>query len=525
MNIQRFFTPEPQKPELNRPVARPRMPWLIAALACFCPTFLCLYAVPALSLPDQLAITLSARLEALDATLEQAVANQTSPATLIAGAALDDLTGAVPDTALNWSPAPTDAVEVQRLNMRLLMVMLSQAYGAEGNGTVLSAQGEDGRDALVIRKGRVTMAGLRRILQESRLQRAQGAGPLVLEVPLVIWAGAALHLQPGDELHLSRTDGAFVVNFGQLQINGAQIRSVGKPGAKSPGFIPFVTTADGGSAQVQNAWISGLGFGKTLKFSGFSIMHNALRAADTASWVQNTTFENLMTVSVSADWDVVLRGNHFRDMRGASLIISRTGGARVLANLFSGRMPTNAVVLEEGSGRGLVEGNIILGGERAGIMVRNGSTAALVTRNVVWHRDGGGIALVKSDCGRITDNMVFNNAQKGIEVRVSQQSQVQGNTILANHSAGIWISAQPRGAQTTLRGNILINNGSGLAGAQGEHILLDGNDFTRQFPQFLSGDLSTQSVTIADDLQGAAPFVLTSAGSGPVVPDTADCAR
>jgi len=520
MITPRFCTPEPQKPDLNRPVAKPRLHWLFAALAGFG-----LWATPALALPDQLSIALEARLEALDAALATAAANGTPPDTILAVADFADLTGADPVTAAppRFSPAPTDAVQSERLNMRLMLIMLSQAHGAEGNSSVLNAQTEAGADALVIRKGRVTLAQLRRILQDSRLQRAVDDGPLVLKVPLVIWAGASLALQPGEELHLSRADGAFVINFGQLQIDGATVRSVGDRAPRSPGFVPFITTADGGTVQVQDAWISGLGFGKTLKYSGFTILHNALKVQDSASWVRNTTFQDLVTVSISADWEVVVAGNHFRDMRGASLIVSRSRGVRVVSNLFSGKMPTNAIVFENGSARARVEGNIVLGGNRAGIVVRNGSTSALITRNVVWHRDGGGIALSKSDCGRISENLVVNNAQKGIEVRGSRQAEVQGNTILDNHSAGIWVSAQPSGTRTAVRGNILIHNGSGLAGAKGEHILLEGNDFTQQFPQFVSGDLAAHSISIAENLQGALPLVLASAGSGAIDPDLPAC--
>ena len=497
------------------------MQWLLAAIAVFA-----FGAGMAQAVPDQLSAEIVAKLEQLDSGLTAAdPAAPVFPQDAITELGLADLMGPLTPSAdvLDWAEAPTEPLAVERLNMRLMMIMLSQAYGSDGNGTVMSAQTEPGLDALVIRKGRVNLTDLRRILQENRLQRVAEAGPLVLKVPLVIWAGASLNLAPGDVLQLSRPDGAFVVNFGQLQIKGATIEMVGDANVGSPGFIPFVTTADSGTAQVQDARIIGLGFGKTMKFSGFAIMHNALQTADSASFITGTLFRDLVTVSISADWDVTLRGNHFRDSRGPSLIVNRTRGARIVSNLFSGKMPTNAIILEEGSGRGRIEGNIVLGGDYSGIVVRGGSSSATVAHNIVWDREGGGIALSKSECGVIHDNIVIDNGQKGIEVRFSPNAEVRGNTILSNHSAGIWVSDQPKGAQTFVRENVLVANGSGLAGAKGESILLDGNDFTKQFPQFLSGDLTPQSDTIARNLRGLTSFVLSAAGTSAPTPALSNC--
>jgi parallel beta-helix repeat protein len=171
-------------------------------------------------------------------------------------------------------------------------------------------------------------------------------------------------------------------------------------------------------------------------------------------------------------------------------------------------METNAIVIEEGSADATVIGNMVLGGKRNGIVVRNDSTGAVVSQNVVWRRLGGGIAMLHSDCGRIAGNLVMRNGQKGIEVRSSQGVDVSGNAVYANHSAGLWVSAQPPGATTRIRDNRLAENGSGMAAAAGERLLLEGNDFSHQFPQFLSGDLAIQSNEVARNLRGKAPMVL-----------------
>jgi parallel beta-helix repeat protein len=212
---------------------------------------------------------------------------------------------------------------------------------------------------------------------------------------------------------------------------------------------------------------------------------------------------------------VTVTGNRFRDMTGPALLIHRSQRVTVSANLFSGGMETNAIVIEEGSADAAVSGNMVLGGKRNGIVVRNDSTGARVTGNVVWRRLGGGIAVLRSDCGLVSGNLVMRNGQKGIEVRTSHGVTVEANAVYANHSAGVWVSAQPAGATTVIRGNRLAENGAGMAAAAGERLVLEGNDFRYQFPQFVSGDLAALSNDIARNLRGTAPLVLGAASAPP----------
>lgn len=106
----------------------------------------------------------------------------------------------------------------------------------------------------------------------------------------------------------------------------------------------------------------------------------------------------------------------------------------------------------------------------------------------------------------------MDNEQKGIEVRRSNDSMIEDNLVMSNHSAGVWVSAQIKSAQTFVSANILSANGSGIASATGATIILGNNDFTEQFPQFLSGDLTLQSRHIAQNLKGQEQIILTTAG-------------
>jgi parallel beta-helix repeat protein len=182
-------------------------------------------------------------------------------------------------------------------------------------------------------------------------------------------------------------------------------------------------------------------------------------------------------------------------------------------------MPTNAIRIADGSNNAVVAGNIILRGERAGIVVKNNSKAALVANNIIWRRDGGGIQVVKSDCGQVSGNLVFGNTQKGIEMRNSRGSLIDGNLIAANHSAGIWVSAQDAAEQTLIRTNRIAGNGSGLETATAGVLILDGNDFSSQFPRLLKGEWARQTHVIARNLTGQEQIVFST--NGDATPATA----
>lgn len=469
---------------------------LAALIAC------ALFAHPAAARgPDQPSLDPGLRLQGLAAF---AMVDPDRPAAaLIADAGLADLVGFAPTgAAAGWSPLPQTPAELRPQTMRLFMTALAQGYGTEDIALVLGAQPTLDARALVVRSGTARLADLRRALPPAP------QGPLVLTMPLVVMPGAALHLSPGETLLLSRPDGAFLINFGLMQIDGAEIAGTGDRNPRRGLYAPFVATADGGTVQARGARVHSLGFGKTIKFSGFSVLQGTIRPPRQPSWIVESSFAHMRSVVIGLAADVVVSGNRFRDMTGPALLIHRSRRVTVSHNLYSGGMETNAIVIEQGSADARVTGNMVLGGKRNGIVVRSDSTGAVVTQNVVWRRLGGGIAMLHSDCGRIAGNLVMRNGQKGIEVRSSVGVEVADNAVYANHSAGLWVSAQPPGATTRILGNRLAENGSGMAAAAGERLLLEGNDFSRQFPQFLSGDLAIQSNDVARNLRGTSPMVL-----------------
>ena len=458
--------------------------------------------------PDQAALDLMAQLEQLNTLLTTPAMDLQPNAALIEAAALSAYVRSSDfgTSAEDIRPATARQVEMTRFNMRLALTPLAQAFGADDNSVVIAAQTTADGTALVIKSGDASFADLR------AASGATAPGALTLTQPLIIMDGASLTLNATEVVNLSRADGAFVVNFGHLEMRGGTIAVTGEANPLSRIFNPFVTTAGAGTLNIQSGHFIGLGFGDTLKFSGFSVMRSVLQIPDRSSRIENAEFTGIISVSISGDSDLLLRGNRIHDMRGASLILSRTNRARVLFNLFYGVMPTNAIRLENGSAAGLIAGNILLGGERAGVVVRSDSPDATVSHNIVWNRDGGGVVLVTADCARVYENLLIGNQQKGIEVRDSLSTVLRQNTIYSNESAGIWVSDQPDGAETEIIDNIVSFNGAGLAGANTALLLMDGNDFSAQYQQFLSGDLALLTPDVARDMRGLAPFVLASGG-------------
>ena len=138
------------------------------------------------------------------------------------------------------------AVTGRRLDLRLVMTMIAQSYGSDDTFGILAAQtGGAMAKALVLQSGRATLADLRRLFSENDLVGAGGGGgALRLDVPLIIWTGATLDLRPGDKIELNRGTGAFLANFGHLDMDGAEIAGAGEASTISPSFQPFVITAD-----------------------------------------------------------------------------------------------------------------------------------------------------------------------------------------------------------------------------------------------------------------------------------------
>ena len=395
-------------------------------------------------------------------------------------------------------------------DFRVALAPMRQIYGAENDKQIHLAL-KDNPEALRIENGVATLSGLRQHLTHRHLTRDRKSGGSLLQVPLIVGPDATLRLGPEDRLVLNRSKGSFIINFGRLELYGAKVSATETPNRHSDSFVPFITSVGSGSVHAVGAELTGLGYGNTAKFSGFSVMAYPTMRPAGRTVIMDSQFDRLVTLSLVGVTAPELRGNRFYSMRRNSLLVSRSAHVLLAGNLFAGDSPTNAIRVTNGSAGAKLIGNIILEGSRAGFLVASGSDGVVVRDNLIWRRNGGGVKLLSTNCATVSGNLILDDKQKGVEVRSSQNAFVVANDIIGNRNAGVWVSAQGEGEVTYVTDNLLRENGSGLSTAGGGALALSRNDMTNQFPRFLDGDLTHQFREIINDLSGQNPILLSSA--------------
>ena len=425
-----------------------------------------------------------------------------------------------PERALARFFQPEDRAELGWSDIRYALAALNQAYGAKDSYDILQANRRGENLAMTIQSGVATLDQLRARLTHRHLGLDFVTQSEILRTPIIIQPEATLRLGPEDVLQLSRKDGAFILNFGRLEVFGSKISASLGVSRYNDEFVPFIASVGTGTVHVSGAEITGLGFGKTAKFSGFSMISHPTMRPTGRSVIENSRFEDLVTLAVVGQRQVELRDNRLFDMRRNPLLISRSPDALVAGNLFAGPSPTNAIRISNGSDGVQIVDNIILEGSRAGMLISSGSDGVSVRGNLIWKRNGGGVKLQDVDCGRVVQNVILDDRQKGVEVRGSAHTVVSGNRIIGNKGAGVMVAAQLPQNVTYVTGNLLRENGAGLYTASGAGLGLLGNDMSNQLPRLLDGDITQQFRAIVTDLRGEIPIVLSGSGARPMVETT-----
>ena len=471
----------------------------------------CLLATVSQAAPDWELFELRSQLSALsDSLREDSQLREKRVPELVGSLDIPELDGLnVPPAA---QPGLATAVEMGWIDKRHALSAMSQIYGGQDNRDVMDAGRAGDTEALEIRSGVATLALLRQRLTVRHLGRDLETQADILRVPIVIDRNATLRLGQDEILLLGQREGAFIVNFGRLEVVGGEISADRGHDETFEDFSPFIATVGSGTVHLSGGTFRRLGFGYTAKFAGFSVLAHPTMLPDARNRIENSRFDDLVTVALVGVRRVEVRGNRFYDMRRNPLLVSRSPEAVVEANLFSGNSPTNAIRVANGSVNSRLVQNIVLEGARAGLLVSSGSHNVTVARNLIWRRNGGGVKLFNVDCGLVEMNLILDDKQKGIEVRSSTNALLSDNRIIGNHNAGVWVSANAPDTQTYVLGNLLRENGSGISAASGGSIALEGNDLSNQFPRFLDGDITHQFRAVIDDLHGANPILLDSGG-------------
>jgi parallel beta-helix repeat protein len=106
-----------------------------------------------------------------------------------------------------------------------------------------------------------------------------------------------------------------------------------------------------------------------------------------------------------------------------------------------------------------VRGFLVSGATTAGIQVRAGADDALVTDNVVFSNQRRGIEVFGANRVTIRNNLVYSNGTGGIQLQASDGSRVVNNTVVANGANGVLVGVDSNPApDTLLERNIVAQN-------------------------------------------------------------------
>lgn len=411
-------------------------------------------------------------------------------------------------------PAPTPAEplgagRLQLIDMRIALVQLAVHESANDQLSLIQAQPSDAPQVIAVQAGAVSLAEIHAWLAEQPDTARFIAGD-TLRAPLIVLQGAALTLQPGDTLLLSRSDGAFLANFGELLVDEAKIAGTAEPNAAVPTYAPFVTTVGTGRVTVTESVFADLGFGETALFSGFTVSNGGLYPPIGPSTLQDSMFINVGEVTLMGTKMATLRNNVFSSTTEGGLALRGAQHTQVRGNLFL----QAGLRLTDQSYDNDVSDNILMGSTGAGISVARASANNVVSENFIWDSAKTGISVTDSDCILLTRNISIRNQQKGMVLRASRQNQVLENEFLGNQSTGLFISNQVDGTDTTVSGNVFAGNRTGLGSSAANRLLLSGNDFREQFPRFVDGDITTLAHQIIADLEGTQDIEISAGGVG-----------
>ena len=390
------------------------------------------------------------------------------------------------------------------VDMRPVLARLSLTVGPNDQLALVRAQASDDPKAIVLSNGDYTLADLAAAdAAGAGLDVADGA--VATSVPLVIWSGARLTLGPGDTLRMRRDTGAFLLNFGELSIEGASVAGVGEGSLRAPEFRPFVLTAGTGRLTAEEARFSALGFGRNRNFGGVSVVNRGIFRPDGPSPIIGTTFSDVTAINFDSSDAVTFTDNEIAGGPGVGVQLTDVKTGTVARNLIGGTA-RHAIVARGETGALSIHGNVVedIGG--IGIFLDRGVHGVTVADNRLDGAGGGGVSLVGVTCARVTGNEIARSGQKGLSVRRGDGILLADNRLDANRSAGIYIADQSEGAVTVLSDNVLTHNHSGLVGSNAETVILAGNDFSSQFPRLLGGELARAIRIIGGDLEGQTTF-------------------
>lgn len=408
-----------------------------------------------------------------------------------------------------------DAAKVAMGDTQIALTQLSISEGTNNQLRVQQAQ-HGSKAAIFLSAGVISLQDLAVAAKSDGIDGiAMVDGVVTLSRPLVIWQGATLLIHPGDVLQLQSAGGAFLLNFGKIDLRGATLRSDVAASQPESTYRPFVLTSGSGKVYAEANRLQGLGMAGLGPFAGFVISTQGLFAATETSILRANRFEDLGGVALIGPKSVEVTQNDFLSSRGGALTLAQIGKAAVLGNTIYATRNGAGLRITARSQDMLVAGNLVLGGQGNGVQVDGGSFGVTLRGNALLQNAQTGLASKTADCLLVQGNVIAANGASALRLTKTGYTQILGNALDGNAGSAIEVGAQLPKARMDVSGNLLAKNRIGLSGAALHLVTLRGNDLSQQLPRMFDGEFAQHQAAYltAGRSDQAAIFQISSAAA------------
>ncbi|TFL16185.1 right-handed parallel beta-helix repeat-containing protein [Jannaschia formosa] len=393
------------------------------------------------------------------------------------------------------APSAPAAATVSVGDLRLGLLQAALHVGPEGHDAIMAAQPDEAASAIFLRSGVATLAGLHAAVQDTELaaglRRTGEDGVFVATRPIVILQGASLKLVPGEELQLDAREGALLLSFGDLGIEGARVVAIGTDDEAPGAFRPFIASLGPATLTLTEAELSGLGFEGGPMTSGLAHVVRGLIQSREPLRLHDARLLDIHGATIIGGEGLEVLRAAFLGARGTALSVKSVASVRVEDSRFENGSGPYAIRIAEAGDAVALRRNSLLDGRHGGIRIEEGTFGARLSDNTILGFSGTAIALAEgAGCLRLDANLVRDNGGDGISARHTGSLVIDGNIVTGNGGAAISLSTPAPRAELLVSGNRIAGNRTGLRGVMLGALRLAGNDLSGQSPRILSGDLS-----------------------------------
>ncbi|AQZ51642.1 Poly(beta-D-mannuronate) C5 epimerase precursor [Martelella mediterranea DSM 17316] len=372
-----------------------------------------------------------------------------------------------------------------------LLQQIALETGNLGHRELMEAAAPSGGQALLLKRGAFTLAGLADALSGDGGVLAAADNGYRLALPLFISEDAALAMSDGDRLEMATERGVFIINEGLLTIRDAEVTGT-DAAPRVVDFHPFILTVRGGRAEIEDSRFSALGYDGQPLMSGISFASSRFAGKRSSGRVTGNILENIRSVEATGIADFSFSENRIDGARGIGLRLERVDHGVISDNLVVASGQHGLLMI--GGKKTVVSGNVMAENAGRGIFARDGVGHATIADNVLLANGVEGISVAGGACVDIFSNAALRNRADGIRVAQSLGVRISGNLLARNQGAGIAVTdAISPDDETEITDNIFLANVSGISAERFSRLLLRQNDLSNQLPVLFAGALQYET--------------------------------